>query len=194
MVAWLDHRIDIPAWIATAIGRIAAEWSDLEYQIEDVIRIMLRTDIASARVAASGMNIRSRVQVAAQLIRLHKVGDTLLDEMTSIAAETTERVEPLRNMVIHAIWARIEGQWYVQYTKGARKDGNRQKLPRAILPQRKLITRDVLRSIRDDISALRARVDALRSSLEAALPPSPHISPRQHRQRLPTRARRRKAL
>ena len=194
MAFWHAHRVDLPAWIATAIGKITAEWSDLEWKMEEVVRLLLGTDIERGRIAVNGMNMRNRVRVANNLVQSRNLNPMISKEATNIGTEITERVEGERNMVVHAIWARVEGEWYILRTSGVRKDAAGQKLARAVLPQREHITPARLLKIRTAINSLRARVDAFHLTLEGALPSSPHISPRQHRQPYPSRARRKKAL
>ena len=38
---WLDPRSDLPDWLLAGIGRIAVEWSLLEYELEETICTLL---------------------------------------------------------------------------------------------------------------------------------------------------------
>jgi hypothetical protein len=36
--AWHDYRTDIPQWVASGIGQVAAEWAVLERELEEFRR------------------------------------------------------------------------------------------------------------------------------------------------------------
>jgi hypothetical protein len=185
---WLDPRLDLPRWLVAGLGRIAAEWSELEWQFEDAIRISLQTDVKLGRIAVTGMNMRSRVICLTNLLKAWRL-DSLHDRFVKIGTEITNHRESERNRLVHGLWAKVAHNWYVIRTSGA---GTREvepfgKVTRAVLPQMEKITRRRLVTIRSQIRALRWKMIALRKELEAALPPSPHKSPRQlrlHYQRL----------
>jgi hypothetical protein len=70
-LAWFDHRTDIPNWIASGIGRVAAEWSVLERDLEELIRLLMDADIQMVRVATNQINARVRILIATNLMQAH---------------------------------------------------------------------------------------------------------------------------
>jgi len=67
--AWFDHRTDIPQWICSGIAYVVAEWAVLERELEELIRILMDGKIQQVRILVNNMNVRTRVQTAANLIQ-----------------------------------------------------------------------------------------------------------------------------
>ena len=198
---WIDQRIDVPQWLAAEIGRIAVEWSDLEWQLEETIRLLVPTHIQHARIVTTGMNVRSRLKVAENLVISHFHAGTLPKDAClqfRKHKEFVERIEPDRHKLVHGLWGRVEGHWELLRRAATRKMPEVGAVPRAVLPQRERITAGAARKIRADIKLAREAIDAFRlhledAKLEDALTPSLYKSPRQIGQSHPTRARRTKA-
>ena len=73
--AWFDHWTDIPQWIAGRIGHVAAEWSVVERELEELVRPLLDADIQLTRIITAkrrgsshpqGGPHRGRTQVLSQ--------------------------------------------------------------------------------------------------------------------------------
>jgi hypothetical protein len=195
-VMWVNHRTDIPTWLATEIGRIAAEWSELEWQFEETIRLLMPAEIKTGRIVTNGMNMRSRITTATNLTKAHVIDGNLTqdrhDEICSIGQEIREKIEGERNQVVHGLWGRIGSGWYLLRNSGGRTLAPVGRLARSVLPQKVHMTPAKTRTIRAAIKRLSGRVDAFRAALEAELPPSPYKSPRHIRQRRLPRIRRRR--
>lgn len=194
---WVDYRTDVPNWLAAGIGHIAVEWSHLESQFEEAIRLLLPGEMHIGRIIATGMNMRSRVMTTTNLVYSYvyygKLKQALHDEIAKIGNKITDGVETERNKLVHGLWGRVEGHWELLRNSGARALPPVGKLPRAVMPQREQITPEKIKSIRDKIKSLSAQMDAFCAKLEVALPPSPYKSRREVRQSHPSRARRKKA-
>lgn len=48
--AWHDHRTDIPQWVLSGIGQVAAEWAVLERELEELIRLLMDVEIQHGRI------------------------------------------------------------------------------------------------------------------------------------------------
>ena len=177
-VFWVTHRTAIPPWIAHAVGKIVTEYSYLEWQFEEVIRLLLETDIKRARIVSTGMNMRTRTAVAATLARAHGKGFT--SEIQSLGNEARE-LQTEREKLAHGLWAKMGKGWCLVRTSGIRRIGG-VKIARAFLPTSERITRGGIADIRSRIRNTQRRMRLLRKKLKAALPPSPHKSPEQFRQ------------
>src|SRR5579859_1419230 len=177
-VFWLTHRTDVPPWIAQAIGKIVVEYSYLEWQFEEIIRLLLETDIKRARIVATGMNMRTRTAVAATLARAHGKGFTA--EVQKLGEEA-RKLQTERDKLAHGLWSRVGRNWRVVRTSSARSIGG-VKIARAFLPSSEPVTKAAIAKTRDRIRNAQKRARFLRRDLKAALPPSPHKSPGQFRQ------------
>jgi hypothetical protein len=78
MCPFFHHRTDIPQWLAAQIGRVAAEWSDSEWQLE-AIRLLLAVHIKHGRIVTTGMNMKSRLTTATNLVQAY-----LLEEIVEV--------------------------------------------------------------------------------------------------------------
>lgn len=197
---WTVERTDVPKWIATDIGRIAVEWSYLEFQTQEIIRLLMVTHIKFARIISARMMLRTKLLNISDLLHSYVYYDQLpqqlLDEFSSISEFINSQIERERNDLIHGTWGRVEGKWLLIRTpRGSRGHSQLKKfkLPRAVLPQHTEWTSAKSQKVRDNISKARADLDAFTTKLEAALPPSPHISPRRIPQSRPSRALRNNA-
>jgi hypothetical protein len=188
---WLQHRVDIPSWLAIGIGQIASEWSDLEWQFEDAIRMLLQTDVKRGRIVTTGMNMRGRIACLISLMHAVQIDDHLIDSTITIGTCITERLEGERNKIIHGLWSKVGRDWNLLISAGTRKHPvqGRRKFRRSVLPERETATSQSLAEIRERIRDMRQQMENLRQQIEAALPPSPHKSPSQHQHHRPTRAR-----
>jgi hypothetical protein len=205
MSQFIHHRTDIPQWLAAEIGRIAAQWSDLEWQFEETIRLLLTVGIKEGRIVTTGMNLKTRLMTASNLMQgrlLEKaVSVELCDELTDLG-ERIKRAEEDRNKLVHGLWGLVEGLWYLLWQRqqravadfGKRAHGKSMKLKRAVLPQHELISRTKTGAIRSELKACADAMVAFCAKLEAALPPSPHKSPRRVKQTVPLRKKRRAPL
>jgi hypothetical protein len=198
---WIDPRVDIPQWLAGLIGRIAAEWSELEWQYEEIIRLLADIPIRSGRVITTGMNMKSRVMVATNfaqgLAYKNLLPVEVFREVKAQATSITENLERERNKVVHGLWGRREGHWHLLRTSGARDGAGLPeigRLSRSVLPQREKMTRTEIGGILGRITTARKKADALRTQLEAALPASQNESPRQISLNHRNLARKRKRL
>lgn len=187
---WINHRVDTPAWVVKHIGRIAIEWSNLEWQLEETIRLLMNLPIEQGRIATTGMNMRSRVITATNLVKSHVYQSVLpssfSDRIVALNKQITGNVESDRNKFVHGLYGKWRGKWYVLRNSGVRTFPQLQeigkKLPRAVLPQREELSPSFMEATLSEITKLRLQMIKFCEDLEAALPPSSHESPRRIRQ------------
>jgi hypothetical protein len=199
---WIDHRIDVPTWLAAEIGRIAVEWSGIEWRMEEAIRLLIPTHVQHSRIIATGMSMRSRLKVAENLVIAYfhngHLPKEICDQFRKLKVHV-ENQEPHRNKLIHGIWGWVSGSWELIRTSGARELSDVGSLPRPVIPQREVMTPSKTKEIRVDLKLAREMIDAFHQKLEevnlfeASRDPSLYRSPRQIRQSHPTRARRTRA-
>jgi len=140
---WHDYRTDLPQWLTFRIGQIIIEWSVLERELEELVRLLMDTDIRSGRITCRRMNARTRVEVAANLMQAHiyqdKIRASLLKEFKKLGNDIAEVTESKRDMVAHGLWAKSKGKWSVLMLAGNRQtptlSPNLDRLSRAVLPQ-----------------------------------------------------------
>jgi hypothetical protein len=163
---WIDHRIDVPAWLAAEIGRVSVEWSDLEWQMEETIRLLVPTHVQHGRVITTGMSMRSRLKVAENLVIGHFHNGNLSEDFCREFRRLKlhiEKQEPNRNKLVHGVWGRVHGVWELLRTSGTRELPDVGSLPRAVLPQREPMSPAKTKEIRLALKAARQRVDAFRA-------------------------------
>jgi hypothetical protein len=189
--SWFDHRTDLPQWLLAGIGQIVVEWSVLERELEELIRLSMDVDIRIGRVTAKGMNARTRIAVATNLLQARIYYDDLdhqiLIDFTKLRNRITETTQSKRDMVAHGLWERRNKQWRVLRLSASRPIPQLQpeikNLARAILPQAEPITRDKLRAISREIVADAKAVEALCERVHAALAPLQSTRPQYTRRR-----------
>jgi hypothetical protein len=167
-VNWFDHRTDLPQWIASRIAQIVVEWSVLERELEELIQMLMNTDIGFSRIMTNRMNARTRIAAALSLIEwyvFHKrVDASFLKEFEKIGARISNETQSRRDIVAHGLWSRTKGEWWVLKLRGQRSTPELKpelkKLSRAFLPQREAVTKDKLNTtIQKIVSDARAIED-----------------------------------
>lgn len=177
-LVWLDPRLDLPAWLFAGIGRVTAEWAYLEWTLEECIRILHQTDVKRGRIAAAGMNARTRALSICGLLQAHKL-DSIAAQFTK-AWDKHSKLQTERDTLAHGLWSKFNGAWFVIRTSSSRDVPPLVgKITRAALPERYPVTRPSLSALRKKIREARKDIEAFQRKLEAELPPSPYKSPRQ---------------
>jgi hypothetical protein len=192
---WFDHRTDLPKWLTARIGQITVEWSVLERELEEAVRLLADVDIRYGRILTTGMTARTRLKTATNLIQDHVYRDKLKTEFLArfdqISKRITQKLEGERNLLVHGLWDRVQGQWYVLQNSGSRPSPQLKpainKLARAVLPQRKPVTANSLDELSQGI--IEATNDVVKfcadveTTLNALQPPLLHKSPEYTRSR-----------
>ena len=115
---------DIPDLQLKAIGRIAANWSLLEFMIGYVIADLLGIKRNVGRIVTSELNIKAQLDI---LKFLAKAQNWLAPERKALKKiiNTILRARDKRNLVIHGLWAENnEGVLHlVKFRGGARISG-----------------------------------------------------------------------
>jgi hypothetical protein len=198
--AWFDHRTDVPKWISAGIGQIAIEWSVLERELEELIRLLLDADIQQVRILVNKLNARGRVMIASYLLEMHILQDKLtsaeLNQFMKLGKNIDPDLQNKRDMVVHGLWAKHKGKWHVMRLRQTRKtpqlEPNLKRLSRAVLPQRQIVTADYLASIANEIVAGAREIDSFCQQIQAAFAPLKHKPPKYTRRRRDYRSRNKK--
>jgi hypothetical protein len=199
---WFDYRTDLPRWLAASVGQIAVEWSVLERELHELLQLLMDIDLRKGRIATMGMNVRTQLAIAKNFIQekvYHKDLDPkFFDEISTFASSITEKLESERNMIVHGLWARREGRWYVLRLTGSRKTPELkpkiEKLFRSVLPKKEEITPEKAEAIAQKIAKASADVVDLCDRLAGALAPLTYKRPEYTRRHRPPRIHKKKAL
>jgi hypothetical protein len=156
---WFDHRTDLPQWLTSRIGQIAVEWSVLERELEQLIQMLTDADIGIARIVSSRMNARTRLLIIGYLLEWYvyhgRLKSSYLKRFDKLANRIATKTQNKRDMVAHGLWSLIDRKWWVLRLAGQRQTPELrpeiEKLSRAFLPQRELVTRDKLDEIKEEI-------------------------------------------
>jgi hypothetical protein len=175
---WLDPRLDMPAWLFAGIGRIAAEWSYLESELEETIRVLHDTDVKRARIAVTGMNVRSRLACISSLLQAHGLIDLSI-EFAKLTKTISDNRQPERDKIVHGLWSKLNKNWIVIRSSGVRSIPDIGRISRSTLPQQETSSKISISDIRDRIRFARQEVVSFRKRVYALLPPSEHKSPQQ---------------
>jgi len=170
-LSWFDHQTDLPQWITSRIAQIVVEWSVLERELEELIQMLINTDIGFSRIITNRMNARTRIAAASSLIEwyvFHKRIDvSFLKEFEKIGARINNETQNRRDIVAHGLWSRIKGKWWVLRLRGQRPTPELtpalRRLSRAFLPQKEAVTKEKLdTTIQKIVSDARAIEDFCR--------------------------------
>ena len=56
---WHDHRTDLPQWLVSGIGQVVVEWAVLEREADELIRLLVDTDLRTGRIIANRLSAHS---------------------------------------------------------------------------------------------------------------------------------------
>ena len=187
---WFDHRTDLPQWISVGIGQTVAEWSVLERELEEIIRILTDGETERTRILANRMNVRTRVATIKGLIESHILHGELPKRYRKQFVKISRLIDPNqtnRDMLAHGLWTKRGMSWFVLQIRQARNvpelRPTLETLSRAVLPQSHKITRAKLRSICRRTVGLAKRLQAIGRRLERELGPLQHTPPPYTRRR-----------
>jgi hypothetical protein len=175
---WFDHRTDLPTWITSRIGQIVVEWSVLERELEELIQMLVNTDIGFTRIMVNQLNARNRISSCHSLIEwyvFHKrIRGSFLREFSKIGNRVSKEAQNKRDIVAHGLWSLIKGNWWVLKHRGRRSTPELgpelKRLSRAFIPQRELITREKLDEIIQEIISDARAVQDFRERLHLVIP------------------------
>jgi hypothetical protein len=187
---WHDYRTDIPQWISSGIGKVAAEWAVLERELEELIRLLMDIDIQHGRIIVNWMNAKTRSVTAQHLIQAHILQDRLTSQHLETFMKVAEKIEPLqtkRDILAHGVWDKHEGQWCTLKMRQSRKtpklEPDLKKLGRAVLPQRDIVDRNRFRADAQEIVYVTKAIVSFCTTLQSALAPLRHTPPKYSRRR-----------
>ena len=189
--SWFDHRTDLPRWLLAGIGQIVVEWAVLERELEELIRVLMDADIRLGRIMNKGMNAKTRIVVATNLIQAKvcdsKLPPQMLSDFIVLSTKIGETTQGKRDMVAHGLWDRRKREWCVLRLAAARPIPELQpdlkKLSRAVFPQIEPITSKKLAEITQEIVAETQAIVSFCQKLGAALAPLRHTPPQYSRRR-----------
>ncbi len=189
--AWFDHRTDIPQWAKNGVAQIIIEWSVLERELEELIRLLMDTDIQHVRILTARMNARTRILAATHLIEAHiyenRLKGRLLTEVAKLGKTIEEVLQNKRDIVAHSLWGKYKGKWCVLKLKARRATPglmpDLKHLSRAALPQREEMSRAKLYAITLEIVTGAKAVESFCERLKGELPQLRYIPPKYTRRR-----------
>src|SRR5689334_10631612 len=103
---WFDHHTDLPTWITSRIGQIVVEWSVLERELEELIQMLVNTDIGFTRIMVNRLNARNRTSAAHSLIEwyvFHKrIKGSFLEQFNKLGSRVN-KTQNRRDIVAHGL-------------------------------------------------------------------------------------------
>jgi hypothetical protein len=189
--SWFDHRTDLPKWILRGIGQVTVEWSVLERELEETIRLLMDVTLQNGRIITNRMNVKTRIALIENLLQA-RIYSSQIDPQINVGFSNfgrtiAEKLESKRNMLIHGLWDRHEGKWHVLRLAAKRPtpalEPDIPHLSRAVVPQREVITAKKLRSITREIVSASKKIERLCKQISASLPASQHKPPEYTRRR-----------
>jgi hypothetical protein len=101
---WFYHRTDLPPWISSGIGQTAAEWSVLERELEEIIRILTNGETQQTRILTNRMNVRSREATVKALIAHLPTDCRRRPKTQGFRQELGTRSRPSRQGQVRILW------------------------------------------------------------------------------------------
>jgi hypothetical protein len=189
-LGWFDHRTDVPSWVASGIGQINVEWSVLERELEELIRLLMDIDIQPGRIIVNWMNAKTRGATAGYLTQAHILNSRLKPVESKTVFDIAKAVENLqtkRDIVAHGLWSKHRGEWSVLKIRHQRNipelEPDLKKLGRAVLPQPEPMSRAKFLDIAEEITTCTQKIVLFCEHLERELAPLKNIRPVYTRQR-----------
>jgi hypothetical protein len=88
-----------------AIGRVAYEWSRLEFHIQIVIAGMTNQPIEQSLILTNATNMRSWADMVLRLANKIQCEKSVIVKFTALKNNICETLLPARNKVVHGIWS-----------------------------------------------------------------------------------------
>ena len=187
---WFDHRTDLPQWLSVGIGQTVSEWAVLERELENIIRILIDSEVAHSRILLFRVNTRTRIAIIKALIEFHTLHGRLkrADKTRFVRVQKDiDKEAGNRNLLAHGLWTKRSKSWFVLQTRESRSIPELQptleSLSRAVLPQSIKITRAKLRSFCTRAVSLSRRLERIAARFERALGPLRYTQPPYTRKR-----------
>jgi hypothetical protein len=193
-IGWFDHRTDLPDCITIGIGQIVVEWSVLERELEELIRLLMDADIQHVRIVTNSMKAQTRLSAAQHLIEGHIINGKLkavdLTDLTVMSKDwfSDTGLQNKRDRFAHGLWAKDDATgWSVLRTRQKRvvvefrDELSLEKTSRPTLPQPQPVIGQDLLDVAREISAASAALVSFCQRLEASLAPLRHKLPEYNR-------------
>jgi hypothetical protein len=159
------ENIPIPDEHYAALGKVADAWADLEFDIDQFIWKLLRTEQAlGACITAQMISSHPRFRALYALVRLYAVSDETTKEIGTLSGEVAG-LQTRRNRIIHdkrMMWAATKEVVRFQVTAEAKLQFGPQ--PEPIESLAKFV---------QEVMAVRVKFDQLRKKIEAEIDKSP---------------------
>lgn len=160
-----DEYIPIPDQHYIAIGKVADAWADLEFEIDQLIWKLMRTEQAlGACVTAQMISTHPRFRALCALVRLYPVSDATAKKIGALSGEVAGLATE-RNRTIHdkrLMWAKSQEVVRFQVTADHKLEFGPQPESAASLD-----------TFREKIAAARLKFLRLRQEIEAEIDASP---------------------
>jgi hypothetical protein len=173
---WFDHRTDLPQWLSIGIGQLIAEWSMLDKELEELIRILIDGDFQQTRILLFKVSGRTRIPIIKALIESHVLGGRLKSSEKSKFNKIQKRILAElnnRNLIAHGLFTKRGKSWKVLQTRDSRAIPELQphidQLARAVLPQSIKVTRVTLTACCRRTVSIAKQVEAMSKRFERKL-------------------------
>ena len=136
---------DIPDDYYQAIGRIAVSFAVLESTVSSLCGLFVNDDQSVGQIVTSEFSFRRTLTMLSSLVR-HRIKDE--NQVTAIyeVIKKAQKIEDVRNQVIHSVWGKGEDDDYITRfkTSTAMKRGLQHTFEKADLPYLHGIADDML--------------------------------------------------
>lgn len=188
---WFDHRTDLPQWLSMSIGQSIAEWSMLDKELEELIRILIDGDFEQTRILLFKVPGQTRIPIIKSLIESHVLRGHLKRSDKWKFSKIQKRIRDElnhRNLIAHGLFTKRGKSWKVLQTRDSRAIPELQphidKLSRAVLPQSIKVTRATLSAYCRRTVRIAKQVEAMSKRFERELDSSRDRPPPYTRRRL----------
>ena len=154
--------VQLPAKYYARIGEITFRWATLEFQLQEIIWLVMGLDNKQGRVMTVGMDVTPLVAIFKNLTNRWIDNPTYRQEVNSIG-NSIKKLKSWRNAIVHGIWCET-------ISKPHRVDLHHLYEPhQRLMPEATHLTPSELSAIAADLGHLNARLEALRLALKADL-------------------------
>lgn len=160
---------DLPVALFREIGRVIVAFAALQYNLSQVIYMLMRIDRQTGRISVREPRATERLGIILDLIQQRQL-DVDLDLVALL--KTLDDCQRGRDQLAHGTWVRHAGAIRLAISRGSSPPfGTKGKIKRVILPEAIPFEVDDCRSLLADIREAQAIVDKLVNELRPKLPP-----------------------
>jgi hypothetical protein len=161
--------VQLPTAYYRQIGEITFRWATLEFQLQEIIWLVMGLGNKEGRVMTVGMDTTPLLGIFRNLTQRWVADPTDKQEINSLA-KAIKKLKPWRNAITHGIWCRTVSRPY-------RVDLHHLYEPhQRLLPEATHTTPAEMAAMASDLAIINHRLETLRLKLKDAPVPSRDIS------------------